>query len=118
MEGGGSQEGVWEGKGGSQEGGDGGGTVCVMFLCSGLNCKLPQGRVFVSFVPYAFLIPGKQFGTELPLHKSLSLEQVEDGEAKSSLRLWEILVYGRTDILGILGRLTDPRPLTVPGVMI
>lgn len=55
-----SQEGVWEG-GGSQEGGDGRGTVCVMLLCLWLNCKLPQGRVLVSFVP----MPSSYLGSSL-----------------------------------------------------
>lgn len=45
-----------------------------------------------AFVSYAFLMPGKQLGTEVPLR----LEQVEDREAGCSVRLWEILLHGRT----------------------
>lgn len=83
------------------------GTVYVMLLCSGLNCKLSQGRDLCIFCA---LCPPHTWEVVWDRAASLRLEQVEDREAESRMRLWEILLYGRTDTLGILGKLIDLRP--------
>lgn len=63
-------------------------TACVTPLCSGLNCKLPRGRALCIFWDLWPPHTWKQLGAELPVHKSLRLEQVEDREAGYSVRFW------------------------------